>query len=385
MRRVIRTLPGGGKIQIRAEDARDEIMVILARERNGSYPGWAQGSWVLTRRKEDGRPIRIRVFLRSDPNMYVQFRPNPTDRNRSLLDVVIYDAYVTRAVTVPIPFERLITLPVEDILSTVETKFPRLYFDPVPGMYRDLRAFLGLVREKLPALNYRDDGAIDENGRYVYIETLAPQTGKTGLNCSGFAKWIVDGILRPFTGNRLAIPPLREPFADRGFTTLNETHEQSRAPFFGLDWTRNLASTARITLYSSQDMGILEETEVRSSPFSSIIERTKTGNFVRVRSYPDFLPNAGFSFEGLHPLLYTLAVEEPGHIYLASINNDIGTPRMRQHFHVAVLVPYFNEYGTFQIAVFESAAETSFSAFKQRYPGHFINLVRISVDPFFDP
>jgi hypothetical protein len=58
---------------------------------------------------------------------------------------------------------------------------------------------------------------------------------------------------------------------------------------------------------------------------------------------------------------------------------------MRQHFHVAVLVPYFDQYGGFQIAVFESAEETRFSRFKARYPGHNVNLVRIPVEGAFDP
>jgi hypothetical protein len=60
-------------------------------------------------------------------------------------------------------------------------------------------------------------------------------------------------------------------------------------------------------------------------------------------------------------------------------------PRTRQHFHVAVLVPYFNEYGNFQVAVFESAEETRFSNFRTRYPGHNINLVRLPVEGSFDP
>jgi hypothetical protein len=58
---------------------------------------------------------------------------------------------------------------------------------------------------------------------------------------------------------------------------------------------------------------------------------------------------------------------------------------MRQYFHVAVLVPYFNENGAFQVAVFESAAETSFTRFKDRYPGHFVNLSRLPVEAAFDP
>ncbi|MDR1956196.1 MAG: hypothetical protein LBQ30_05010 [Treponema sp.] len=379
-RAFIHTLPGGSRIQVRAEAGKDEFMIVLARERNGSFPGWAQGSWILTRRKDNGQPSRIRVFLRSDPYTYVQFRPSAEDR--CFMDVVLYDAFVARSVPLPYSLERLMTVPLEEVLSTAGTKFPRHYFDPQPEMYRDLRLFISRLRDRLPELRFRDDGAMDAEGRYVFINTLQAQEGEGGLNCSGFAKWVVDGIMRPITGERLPIPPLKEPFGERG-SSLTDPYEKLRDPFFGLDWTRNLASRAGIALCAPA-FGTLEEIEVQDRPFASLIQRGQQGT--TFRSYPSFLLNAGFSFEGIHPLLYTLAIDEPGTLYLASVNTEMNPkPRMRQHFHVAVLVPYFNEYGNFQVAVFESAEETSFNAFKNRYPGHFVNLVRIPVETRFDP
>jgi hypothetical protein len=376
----IYTLPNGGRIQVRAETAGEELMIILAREWNESYPGWAQGSWILTRRRDTGAPSRIRVFLRSDPNTYIQFRP--FEQDKSYMDVVLYDAYVIRSLAVPYSLDRLLVLPVEEVLSSLGAKFPRRYFDPDPDWYRDIRSFTEAVRRRLPELSFRDDGAIDEDGRYVFINTLKAQDGAGGLNCSGFAKWMVDGILRPFTGKRLPVQPLKEPFGERG-SSFTEAYERLRDPFFGLDWTRNLAGTAGSVL-RSPDFGGLNEIEVQSWPFSQVILRGGKGSVLR--SYPGFIKDTGFGVEGLHPLLYTLAVDEPGRIYLASVNNETGpAPRMRQHFHIAVLVPYFNEYGNFRVAVFESAEETSFNQFKNRYPGHFVNLVRIPVESSFDP
>jgi hypothetical protein len=122
------------------------------------------------------------------------------------------------------------------------------------------------------------------------------------------------------------------------------------------------------------------------------------------------LENAGYEVEGLQALLYTLAIDEPGKFYLAAVNNETGpptteqnprgAPRMRTYFHVMAFIPYFTENGVFQIAVFESAAETSISAFKNRYPvseriidgerkiypnGHCVSLVRVPVETAFDP
>ncbi|QQO09035.1 hypothetical protein [Breznakiella homolactica] len=372
-------LPGGDYIEVRSEAGRDEFMVILARGRDGSYPGWIQGSWILTRSMTDGAPLRIRVFLRSDPYTYVQFRPLGDDRSQ--MDVVLYEGYVVRSLPLAIPFRRLLSAPVEEALAAAEGKFPRRYFDPVPGLYRDITAFTTNVRERLPELSFRDDGAIDENGQYVFIHTLKPQDGTEGVNCSGFAKWIVDGILRPVTGERLSIAPLKEPYGERG-SSLTEPYEELRDPFFGLDWTRNLAAAG--SRLRSPSFAYLDEIEVRSAHVATVTVREQ--GLSRLRAYPGFLHNAGYGVEGLHSLLYTLAIDEPGRIYLASVNNEIGpAPRMRQHFHVAVLVPYFTEEGIFRITVFESAEETSFTKFKNRYPGNFVNLVRVPVESSFDP
>ena len=373
-------LPNADRIQVRAEAGRDEFMVILARELDGAYPGWAQGSWVLTRRRDTGEVSRIRVFPRSDPQAYVQFRP--LDKDRSVMDVVLYDAYVVRSLPLPYSIERLMVVPLEEVFSIAGNKFPRRYFDPNPAEYRDMRAMINKIQEVLPLLSYRDDGAIDENGRYVFIETLEPQSEELGLNCSGFTKWVIDGILRPYTGTTLPIPPLKTAFGERG-SSFTKLYEEMYDLFFGLDWGRHLASIAG-TVLRTPDSGNIEEIEVRTAPFASLIERTRSGT--TIRSYPDYQLNVGFQSEGIHALLYTLAIDEPGNLYIATISREMANAQhLRQYFHLAILLPHFTEAGEFQVTVFESAAETSFANFKARYPKQFINLLRVPVEARFEP
>jgi hypothetical protein len=393
-RPLVETLPGGGAVQIRSERRNSEFTVVLARERNGAFPGWAQGSWLYTRNLA-GEPERIRVFLRSDANMYVQWRPFGTDKSQ--MDVVIYEAYIVRGLPTGIPFERLLTLPVEEALAAAGDRFPRRYFDPDPRLYRTIYSsqnnanLISRIRSALGDLNYEDDGAVDENGRYVFIKTLLPQgnppgvnppgANPPGLNCSGFTKWVVDGMLRPVTGKRLAIAPLKAPVSLR--TSSLGANYENRDSLFGLDWTRNLALEAARVLRSPA-FAKLENVEVRQGTFAALIDRSRGG--AAIKSYPGFLLNAGFSIEGLRPLLYTLAVNEPGYLYLVSVNRERGPePVLRQHYHDAVLIPYFNEYGVFQTAVFESAAETNLAGFIRRHPEAFVNLVRIPVEGIFDP
>lgn len=392
-----RTLAGGSPVQVRAEARGNEFTVVLAREWNGTFPGWAQGSWVLTRLM-DGAYQRIRIFLHSDPYTYIQFRPmensgsgvsgafagnrdEAASGEKTLLDVVLYEAYVVRGLPVGISMENLITMPLNAIFDALGARFPARYFEPDPDMYRDSRELVSRVRAGLPGLEFADDGAVDENGRYVYINTLAPQNAGEntgGLNCSGFTKWFVDGLLYPVTGRLLPITPLKKASAKSG-SSLSANYADIRDPQFGLDWTRNLAMEA------AKALGLpaaLEEVELRDGTFAALIDRR--GGQTSVKSYPAFLPGAGFGIEGLKALLYTLAVNEPGYIYLASVNNETGpAPRMRRHYHDAVLIPYFNEFGVFQTAVFESAAETSLNTFMARYPGQMVNLVRILAESRF--
>jgi hypothetical protein len=388
--RILLNLEGGGRVELRTEAGQDEFGIVFARELGAGYfPGWAQGSWILTRRKDTGAATRIRVFLRSDYSTYVQFRPFSADKCQ--MDVVLYDAYIVRSLPLPVSMERLYTMQLSEAIKVAGEKFPRRYFEPNPADYQGQRQLIARVRERLPELSFADDGAIDTAGRYVYINTGLEQQGQPGLNCSGFTKWMIDGILRPVTGERLEIPPLKAPFGNRG-SSFTEIWEERRDPFFGLDWIRNLASRAGTTLYSPA-FGALNEIEVRTEPFSQLIIRSRTGSVIQ--SYPGFLENAGYSIEGLVPLLYTLAIDEPGRFYLAAVNDEIGpptsetnprgTPRMRQYFHVAALVPYFAENGAFQVAVFESATETSINAFRNRYPGHCVSLVRVPVETAFEP
>jgi hypothetical protein len=392
------TMESGERAEIRIIEGREEFIVHISRELmrgtnaanrigTGQFPGWIQGSWMLTRRKDTGAGTQIKIFLRSDQQTFIQFRPFNADK--CFMDAIVYGGYIAYSIPVAVAFERLYTMPLNDILRLVENKFPVRYFQPDISSYRENRVFITQVRSRISNLRFVDDGAINENGRFVFIETLQPQPSNLqGFNCSGFTKWLIDGILRPVTGARLPITPLKAPFGERG-SSFTANWEERKDIFFGLDWIRNLAAEANGTLKTSLYRS-LEEFEIRREDFAYILVN-ENRSFV-THSYPGFLPDAGYGIEGLHPLLYTLAIDEPFSFYLAAVNTEIsdpsslrGTPRLRQYYHVAALVPYFDDNGVFRIAVFESAAETSFTAFRNRYPGHYVNLVKIPISTAFDP
>lgn len=375
-----RELPDGSRAELRVERGDAEFMVVLAREGDGTFPVSAPGGWALYRRLSDGQATRIRVFPGPDPRCYVQLRPDAS--GRTVVDSVVYGGYLVRSAVLPLPFDRALTAPFSSLLALAGKAFPRRYFEPDPAAYADIRALSAAIRSRLGELTYLDDGALDEKGLPVLIETGKPQAGTVGVNCSGFAKWIADGLLRPLGRERLAIEPLKQPPVPRGHS-FSEPYEELLDPYFGLDWTRNLAAAVG-RAFRGERGADLREYEVDSSPIASVRVAGGDGSFSR--SYPSHRRDAGFAPEGLKATLYALAVDEPGRLYLVSVNNDAGDgPRLRRHYHVAAFLPQFDERGRFSVAVFESAAETDFDSFLARYPGHLFNLVRLPAERAFEP
>jgi hypothetical protein len=260
-------------------------------------------------------------------------------------------------------------------------------------MYAGLRSIVAAIRARLPSLRYAEDGALDAEGRPVYIATGAAQTAPAGLNCSGFAKWIVDGFYYPLAGAYLDPRAMAERRSELRASTYATAFEAELDPYFGLDWTRNLGTAMADAAEPSRRHGF-KENDVREAPFALIaapVQANKASAAVNGSSiytdYPAVDSELGYEMQGLKAILYWLAIEDPGSIYLASLSRKDGgaLSSLRRHYHVAVLVPYFEANGAFRVAVFESAAETSLEALTARAAKDFVHLVRLRALPDFEP
>ena len=234
-------------------------------------------------------------------------------------------------------------------------------------------------------LEYVDDGAMDEAGRYVYIASGASQVGERGLNCTGFLKWVVDGLLKGRGLPALSIDRLTSRNLVLRRSSLASTYEESLDPAFGLDWVRNLGLAITEALSDAErsptarDIAIAPPSFVRSakSPLD------EPGSPVAV---PEFIPNAGYSSKVLPGLLAMLAAAKPGQMYLASLSQVAKNPAVRRHYHTALLVPWLDDEGRLRVEVFESAARTSFEGFLRRQEKAQVFLVGIpSGLPFLVP
>ena len=173
-------------------------------------------------------------------------------------------------------------------------------------------------------------GVIDATGKYIN-----EKDDNFGLCCSGYAKWIADGYYYPLRKKNhsrlryMSIQTLRKtyPFLRGNKSTFQ--YEQSREPFFGLDWTRNIANELAKEKYKQNFL------------YNSFdVTHSFKGEYVKDR---------GFPIEKIPEILKEQTKLYPNRWYLVSINGEFGeNPTLIQHYHIAVFFPYFNKDGIFQ-------------------------------------
>jgi hypothetical protein len=344
-----------------------------------SGAGIARGTWILDRRLSDGMPESIRLYPVEDSSIFILLKPAGPDpeRGKSLLSISVYGAFACRDIPVGLPFVSLYPASLSSIVSMTGSLVPWELLRPDESNYSAVASAVSAVREGLAGLVYLEDGAFDENGSPVYIRDGSPQDPAAvwaaipegrdgggivgGVNCAGFVKWIVDGIVRPVAGEGLHIAPLkaRTSAPDTHFT---RTYEESRDLFFALDWTRHLAS-AVVTLSAGRTV----------KPDSSGVDISRNlfaGSGV-------YEKNVGYRTDALLSVLYVLAIREPGHAYLGAVSDERGNPPMRTYHHAAAFFPWFDEEGRFRLSVFENAAEVTPEAFVAANPASYTHLVRV--------
>lgn len=377
--------------ELRVERDREYFYLLVLPRRGGAYPVYVQGAWILKRRLSDGTAVSAKVFLRSDPGTFARLTP---DGGRTRLDVVAYGGVLRLGVPLPMPFERAMTTPLPALIELSAELVEWGLFSPEPSLYRELASMVADIRAALPGLAYADDGALDADGAWVRLADGAAQEGSApGLNCSGFAKWVVDGLLGPARGSWSSVAEIKSLMAEFGQgpdargASLTRAYQTSLEPYYGLDFTRALGALAAEALGGRGATRQPTSMDVLASPPALLVDPGNPVNGLSgFEAYPDRFPDAGYRVDGLAPLLFILASREPGHAYLAAISrSDPKAAGVRRWYHVAVLVPWFDSGGVFRVAVFESAAETGLGALVARSGADFAHLVRLPVARGFAP
>ncbi len=352
----------GSRVQFRTERSGSALYTLFLNQEGQAFPIDSSGSWVIKRSTEDGGFVQAKVFFRSDPGCFVRLFPAGS---RTQMEVFLFGVPVARRAQLPVPFSSLLT---SSFARVMELTGPLVRWDLLlwrgePEADRHQLQVIGRIRSALGGLKEAEDGALDEEGRYVRIADGSPQGPAGGLNCSGFAKWLVDGFYGPLAGGRLtAVAELKRRHPELRGNRWSQGYEQARDPYFGLDWVRNLAS-ALARAYG----------EAEGGPEFSDVRRLE---------HLEYREDVGYPVEELELALFLAAAREPGSFYLGSLNREMaglpGQPVLRQHYHLAVFLPYFTAGGQFRVAVFDLNREGSLQDLQRRFPGHFVHLQRLS-------
>ena len=355
-----------GRVAVEVQKNGDSFYLCFLNEEKGSYPISSKGSWIIKRSFANGNFVQVKIFFQSDAGTFLRIFPLG---DRSVLDVYLYDRLVYHDVPIGVKFQDVLTSSFQEIIDLTKGTVSWETLVPVvePRLYEAVLSMISKIRAALPSLPDAEDGAMDKNGKLVYIETLSAQERLPGFNCSGFAKWVADGIYHPRTGEYLDIEQLKKKRLELRGTKTTERFEDARDPFFGLDWSRNIAS-AFADLDETSSGRTAEAQDVRNLPFWRYRE------------------DIGYAQEDLKAILHYLAVTEPGNFYIGSVCRQEGKkPSLLQHVHLAVFFPYFDGTGNFRLAVMERNVETDLDSFMKRYKYDYIHLVRLRADADFVP
>lgn len=392
--RIIRQISDGRLVQFEVRKGVREWYLIFRNQRGNepreTYPIWGRGTWIIKKDLLTGEFLQAKVFLQDDEDSFV--RIFPTTDGRARLDVHLYGRQIGDDVVIPVPFESLVLSPFARIAAITDRSVPweMLFPDPDSYGYRLVEHMvldLGLMpsdgreRASYPDLIIEvDDAAVNGGGQNIYIENGMPlavgdvtsdgtalQAGKTGMNCSGYVKWVADGLYAAWAGIpgkvNLDIAPLRETTGRRRSNPWSESRSAVgedarkdldsllRDPYFGLDWNRNLA-------YAVEESRL--ERELRLEEKAAL----DTGELPGI----PFRTDMGYELKDLDTALYQLAAQRPGAVYFAAVNSrflpeatadDPNPIPLHQYWHVSVLAPWFDngdsggERGRFRVAVLD--------------------------------
>ncbi len=367
-RRVLTQSAGAARVQFQLDEQSGALYFVFANQAGAAYPVDGAGTFIIKRSLRDGSFLQVKIFVQDGPGTYLRIFPQG---ERTLMDVYLFGEPFQTGIALPVSFDRLLTAPLSSIMewSASVVSWP-LVLAPAQGPAdRRIEQIVHTLMARLPGLRDVDDGAMDGAGRMVYIASGTP-AGKGGFNCSGFAKWVADSFYAPLVGKPMDIAPLKSRNAARN-NSWSTRFEEELDPYFGLDWSRGLARS-------------VAQAQTGTVPADAQID-------VRDSDRVPYIKDIGYPVSKLQYLLYFLCRRDPGVFYVGSVNAQSaravseGTPILRQHHHVVVLLPYFDPSGVFQVAVMERNRRTGLPSLIRRYGNEYVHLVRIDSSGPFEP
>jgi hypothetical protein len=352
-------------VEFELRKSESSFYLLFKNELDYKYPVWGRGNYIIKRDLRTGAFLQIKIFLQNDEMSYI--RLYPLDDKRTTLELTLYGQTLYDGIVLPVSLEELSVTSFARILFLTRDsiRWERILTDASYPEWRATAALAAALDRDLAYLKESDDGALSADGRFILIEDGSESGVEGGVNCSGFAKWLADGILLGRGRSLLTVEELKLPTDENRDDNPWSSARPDRDPWFGLDWCRNIAAALR-TAEPGGRIGKPSDTDVRDVPFYTYRE------------------NLGYELENLKTLLYLLAVHDPGAVYLGAVNSPFGKdPVLWQYHHVALFFPWFDGNGDFHLEVMETGERSSLENLKFRYPDSFVHLSRVRVPSLF--
>ncbi len=365
-----------------------------------------QGLWTVYRSVKTGNITCVTIHPRENPALYIRLHPAP-DRgknNKSFIDICLLNVYVSKNTPVNLPLKRLYTMSLSQLRALTPDNIPWDLFEP--PLFLNRAEFMSkIIRQRSYSLAELDNGCFDKNGKPIHITDATPQTSSEvihalridqhpaeiigGVDDAGFAKWVIDGIIKPIAGEGTIVQSLKFPTETPVMHGMAESLKEKSTLFFKLDWIRNLGAAAlslnlNRTVYPAQS-GL----DVTVTPFALTkdVSGLCLSDTMASSSFLGYEKHAGYKIEYLQALLYYLTIMEPGHFYLGCLNHIVEGETMRKYDSIAVFLPYFDAWGRFHINVFNGKEEIPFETFVMKNSSAHAALIRVRIpeNGFFNP
>ena len=186
------------RVAFRVDSQEGSVYLVFAAERGAAFPLAGAGTFIIKRSLTDGGFQQAKIFLQDDPGCYIRLFP---DSDRTVMDIFLFGEPLQSSVIIPIAFPRLLTLSAARIMEMSNGSVDwSLVLAPSPGP-EDQRVshVAAAIRIRLKRLRDMDDGAMDKEGRMVYIATGMP-AGEGRLQLLGIRQVGGGRILRPADG-----------------------------------------------------------------------------------------------------------------------------------------------------------------------------------------
>ncbi len=279
--------------------------------------------------------------------------------NRVKASFILYDKLIYSNVTVPISLEKISNGKFEDFYEASKYIVDWDLLLPKYNVLNNLslKRFVSEIDKNLDKLNLVDGEATDKFGQWTSIAD-GNEFDEENINSYGFVKWIMDGFYKPRTGYYLDLEDLVRANYDLRGNKWSFNYENDRAPYFGIDWTRNIAFEL-----ASLDNSNIELTDLD----------------IKNIEYLNYYKNVGYEAKYLEFILYYLAVKYPGLMYLASYNHieDSGEIDLLEFYKVAVIVPIIDYNGLLKVYYFENGKNKNFLEVKSSINDEYVHLVKI--------